>query len=380
MGFFDTYGEYLEFYAKLVWSEISGNTTRATELKNELHKYKYDTGWWSEVIKEYLKFKEQGKMIPYRRHRDVSDYVIPIENKLKIALIADWGTGEEDAVYLLKKVMNIDHPPDILIHLGDIYYSGTKDEVQKNFLGIIRENIDLKKTKVFTLAGNHDMYSGGEGYYWLLDQLNQPASYFCLRNDYWQFLAMDTSLNDSNPLTADSNLTYLDPVEADWHLDKFNSADKRKTILLSHHQPFSHHGVGIERGRKVVFNPHLYTAFRNILDRVELWLWGHEHNLLIFEQYMNIKRGRCIGAGAFPVMAQDNPYEKNKTLYLQGQSEVPKRYKEQLKTNRDGFYYHAFAIMELNDAQATVKYYQVDSIENGQMEPFYEESLGDMTT
>ena len=43
------------------------------------------------------------------------------------------------------------------------------------------------------------MYSGGEGYYWLVDELSQKASYFCIRNSDWQFVAMDTGYNDFSP-------------------------------------------------------------------------------------------------------------------------------------------------------------------------------------
>ena len=45
------------------------------------------------------------------------------------------------------------------------------------------------------------MYSGGDGYYWLIDQIGQQSSYFCLQNNDWQFIAMDTGHNDHNPLT-----------------------------------------------------------------------------------------------------------------------------------------------------------------------------------
>jgi hypothetical protein len=86
------------------------------------------------------------------------------------------------------------------------------------------------------------MYSGGDGYYWLLRQINQQASYFALSNRDWQLLAMDTGHNDCNPITVASNMTSLNPNEVDWVLSKINSAERRKTILLSHHQLFSAFG------------------------------------------------------------------------------------------------------------------------------------------
>ena len=53
------------------------------------------------------------------------------------------------------------------------------------------------------------MYSGGDGYYWLIDHIGQQSSYFFLQNDYWQFLAMDTGHNDHDPVTVSTNMTSL---------------------------------------------------------------------------------------------------------------------------------------------------------------------------
>jgi hypothetical protein len=53
--------------------------------------------------------------------------------------------------------------PDVLIHLGEIYYSGTEEECGKNYVDVV-DNVLERATKdiaVYTLAGNHDMYCGG---------------------------------------------------------------------------------------------------------------------------------------------------------------------------------------------------------------------------
>src|SRR6185312_16325125 len=99
----------------------------------------------------------------------------------------------------------------------------------------------LGRTPVLSLAGNHDMYSDGEGYYQLVDAVGQGASYFVLRNKDWQFVAVDTGLKDANPFTVSSNVTSLDDQEAAWargHIAA-GAAAGRKTVLLSHHQLFS---------------------------------------------------------------------------------------------------------------------------------------------
>ena len=54
-----------------------------------------------------------------------------------MALIADWGTGTAEAKALLQRVAA--HKPDVLIHLGDVYYSGTTTENEQYLLGIVNE-------------------------------------------------------------------------------------------------------------------------------------------------------------------------------------------------------------------------------------------------
>jgi hypothetical protein len=78
---------------------------------------------------------------------------------------------------------------------------------------------------------NHDMYSGGQGYSWLVDHIAQRASYYCLQNSDWQFRAMDTGHNDNNPITVFTNMTKLVTfgtwAEENWLLDKINLESER---------------------------------------------------------------------------------------------------------------------------------------------------------
>ena len=43
-----------------------------------------------------------------------------------------------------------------------------------------------------------------------------------------------------------------------------------------------------------------------LLPNVDMWLWGHEHNLVIYEQYLGVL-ARCIGHGSFPVGLSEVP-------------------------------------------------------------------------
>src|SRR5262249_35655520 len=136
-------------------------------------------------------------------------------------------------------------------------------------------------------------------------QLGQQASYFCLRNDAWQFLAMDTGYNDFNPFTVSSHVTSLTEIEANWHLEKIQQAGGRKTVLLSHHQLFSaYEPIGGE-----AVNPNLLATFKDCLGNVAIWFWGHEHRLDIYAPYLGLQRGRCLGCSAIPVFVENNYFK-----------------------------------------------------------------------
>jgi 3',5'-cyclic AMP phosphodiesterase CpdA len=121
---------------------------------------------WLEALRNYHRYLQNNRAdVPYRKHTNLGDFVI--EGKLpaqaKVALVADWGTGTSEAIALLQKLAA--QEPDVLIHLGDIYYSGQQDEVDQRFKNPCRKLFAGKRTAIFTLAGNHDMYSGGLPYY-----------------------------------------------------------------------------------------------------------------------------------------------------------------------------------------------------------------------
>jgi Calcineurin-like phosphoesterase len=213
--------------------------------------------------------------------------------------------------------------PGRLIHLGDIYYSGTPSECDANFTFPIQRVLRTTNPNiaVYTLAGNHDMYCGGVGYYGLIQHLNpepmkQPASYFCIRSsdEKWQLLAMDTGLHDYNPVEMAEAVTFVEDDEVEWHCARLAEFPGR-TILLSHHQLFSAFspiGKADQSGQRSASNPKLQKTFkklRSVSDRICVWFWGHEHTLSIYRLFAGLQRGRCIGHGAVPVSMLDKIYD-----------------------------------------------------------------------
>lgn len=211
------------------------------------------------------------------------------------------------------------------------------------------------------------MYSGGSPYYQAVATLNpgdnaQKTSFFCLRNSHWQFQAMDTGLHDRDPFEAAAHLTYLEPAEIDWHREQLRTAGDRKVVLLSHHQPFSaFEAVGKDANDKDIFvNHNLLAAFNgsasnppgeNYLPKIALWLFGHEHNTVIYEPNNEVQKARCAGSSAIPAnIADGNPYKPLDT------SIKWKDTKKLAITN--GIYNHGYAIMDIDGSQGLIRYFQ----------------------
>lgn len=356
---------------KLAKSLILCNESDTENYKDELAKFGDCDPLYAEAAAKYAEyFVAQQKQIPYIVYKNLGDFVIDGPQKLPakatVAVVGDWGTGQYAAKSVLKQIAG--KHPDVVIHLGDIYYAGTQFEVTHYFVQIWKQILNLgdklDRIPTFTLAGNHDMYSGGVPYYQLIKQLGQPASYFCLRNANWQFVAMDTGYHDHNPAGGGEGATYLRETEVTWLADKVKNAGGRRTILLSHHQLFT--AFDSIDGNEI--NMRLFPQVSPLLPDVSLWLWGHEHNFVMYDAYKGLARSCCMGHGAFPV----------------GQDEVPARPKYPdvpLRKNSDGsdirlgvtdgLYNHGYAIIELNGASGSVSYYQ-DSDEDT---PMYTQSL-----
>jgi hypothetical protein len=219
---------------------------------------------------------------------------------------------------------------------------------------------------VFTMPGNHDMYSGGVGYYGLLNTLNppemrQPASFFCLRDtaaQRWQFVAMDTGLHDYDPFKVTNVLTFLEQPEEDWLTARI-AEFPGKTILLSHHQLFSAFaqiGAPAADGTLTPYNTSLdksFCRFKAVAQgRIAAWFWGHEHTMTLYGPYRGLAKGRCIGHGGVPVLVGTGSTE------LTNLKEPPPLHTVPLGVD-DHIYAHGFTIVRFkDDGSAEASYYQ----------------------
>ena len=253
-------------------------------------------GW----IETYLKyaFKKKHPFVEYAPG-EIGVYALPVQ--AKIALAGDWGTGTNEAALVGQRMQEFG--PDYAIHLGDVYFVGDADEVKQNFLGVPgNSSFDPVKwptahIRSFSLSGNHDMYSSGDGYFdVLLPGLDQKASFFCIENEFWKIIGLDTGYN-STGMFAKHNLP---DALMKWLLTTAFSTfagSNQGIILLSHHQPWS----SFERA----IYPRAAQQLACFIKKPVLWFWGHEHRMVAYELFYPksgiAAYGRCIGHGGMPV-------------------------------------------------------------------------------
>ena len=122
-------------------------------------------------------------------------------------------------------------------------------------------------------------------------------------------------------------------------------------------------------------NPVFMDAFGNHLGDIDIWLWGHEHNLALFEPYAGLERGRCIGSGSMPVALMWEPYKTLENLALPAGFTEPPIMSEAGRLGHDGdHYHHAFCVLDIEGPSGAMTYFQVPGID-GDAEPIHTEQL-----
>lgn len=360
------------------------HTTMFRDLADFVSRYStWDVAGWIQCGWYYAKYYVLAHMPPSyndwqsQTPPDINFGVIPyrLPSTCRVLMIGDWGTHLPDNRALLRQALK-KFNPDAIIHLGDVYYSGTVEESTENVLDVMNAIVaDLKPAKrppFFSIPGNHDYYSGGAGFYEVMAKINegldgaeQKASYFCLRtaDDRWQFLGMDTGHGDRNPV--DAHPPTLQDSEAQWHHDKLDKFPG-STILLSHHQLVSAKEK-LNTTAHAFLNEHLYGLFSKYFDRIAAWYWGHEHNFIIFQNDLAIrpgalplKKGRLVGCSAYEETLGEDPYAivNPEARFI---ADMPRLTRSRWKTDTQEFYNHAFAILDVSPDKIAASYYEYPS-------------------
>ncbi len=286
-------------------------------------------------------------------------------DSLHIALLSDWAndTVESDQVaHLVAK-----NRPDYTLHLGDVYFVGAPKEVEENFTAP-HASWYYGESGSLALAGNHEMYSNGNGFFnHLLPSMyaadgeirkTQQAGFFCLENDHWRILGLDTGYTSVRRPFMEVLFPpdcHFRKEQTDWLQDIVrigDPADKRGLVILTHHPVIS----GF---RKAYPQPARQLAqLLGKARRPVVWFWGHEHRLIWYElQEMagNLPvYGRCIGNGGMPVETAlpAAPGDRAKIAFYD------RRIRKQMGRHRLG--YNGYTNLQLNGAEMQAVYYDLE--------------------
>ncbi|AUP77388.1 metallophosphoesterase family protein [Flavivirga eckloniae] len=303
------------------------------------------------------------------------------KNTVSIALLGDWGAGNLAAKEVMARISVL--KPDYIMHLGDVYYSGTPSKGKHYFsLGEEYKNLlDLWPKgyvgKSFTLNSNHEMYSGANGLF--IDALKSAgtpfvaqygASCFALDFDGYTLLGLDTAyMGKVKDAFMIGSIGKPSGFQSQWI--KNLKLDPKKTIVFSHHNGFADDCTSVSP---------LWSEIREVLgDDPFAWYWGHVHNGIVYDMPMHIpdKNGegngfstttyaRCLGHAALPYGDGESLQDKPITWRAQNK-----------RTDKPKELYNGFAMLTLKSNGGAVnsileQFYDTSS----KAQPVYQKHLG----
>ncbi len=272
-----------------------------------------DPDWYVVIAQGVLERLADGNA-PFNERPAEHDSVA---DNARLVVVGDWGTGlpraQEVAAHMQHRIaeaLAAGRQVHVL-HLGDVYYSGLEIEDRKRFLDLWPVTSAQAEAGVtsWSLNGNHDMYSGGFGYFGTLlgdprfirqrSPDGQATSYFRLRSPSWDFIGIDTAW-DTDVVSAGRVAVLRDPQAS--YVAKVAANSTRKLVLFSHHQLVSVYD-------KSDLGTELPAKLAPVLDasRVTAWWWGHEHRAITYQATAGVGFPRCLGNGGVPILPDPNP-------------------------------------------------------------------------
>jgi hypothetical protein len=237
----------------------------------------------------------------FRWHDDfTSNFLYRVEPRtpgapLRIALFADFGTGLSHSLYIARQLAVEDY--DCAVHLGDVYYTGTKRQYWEYFEKPLAPMVAKGKTKLFLIPENHEGYSGFDGYFYYLDKQRrihpktqvQEGSYFCIQADGVQVIGMDTIWHGRGRISKNRVRKWLED-----RLEEGRKA-RRTNVLLTGYHPYEY---GSNELNELLTKDLADLAQRDLID---LWFWGNTHYCALFDRTARTPFiGSCIGHGGYP--------------------------------------------------------------------------------
>jgi hypothetical protein len=260
-----------------------------------------------------------------------------------VALFSDWGTGYYHSRYIAR---NINHLAVAqAVHLGDVYYTGTGSQFEEQFTPPL---VDLIKTMPFyAMNANHEMDSHGIPYLEFLAMKRQlgtqagfvaqpqESSYFCLSNDSYLVIGIDTAYHNKARYKNDDLRAWLRS-----RLEEGRDAGK-VTILLSQNEPYGpEHGDSVAaRGLRELYTKDLGDWAREGL--IHLWFWGDDHYAALFASNDDVPfLGSCIGHGGYPygrMHVDSRPDDVTQVVWAETEARFPEDTGQRQDRGNNGF-------------------------------------------
>lgn len=281
----------------------------------------YDQGWFTAffnlVITVIMYGNYNGGTIP----APPSGTLQPIQltgaspGQVVIAMTGDWGASDASSVAVMNQLIAL--KPDYIIHLGDVYYSGSPN--QKDYPDYYTHDEEINKLldawpggytgKSFALNSNHEMYSGANGLFTdILRANNSPftaqggLSFFALQYGGWTLLGLDSAYSAS----IEQAYMYGSIGGVGGPQGKAVAAmglDPSQVIVLTHHNGFD-----------FACSPDVQSYYQPFWNDVNgilggdpyAWYWGHVHNGIVYAQPVSFggfstqTYCRCLGHGSLP--------------------------------------------------------------------------------
>lgn len=293
---------------------------------------------------------------------------VPMGAGARVVILGDWGTGLDRALEVSRlarqRVLEARGAGrDVhVIHLGDVYYSGERDELARRMLAPDAWPVQPEEAGEigsWALNGNHDMYCGGDPYFeYLLGGDERFArqrsadgagsSFFDIVSDDWRIVGLDSSWQDD--ILRHAGAGELAGNQAAHVEQAAAKGDGRKLLLLTHHQYVSaYEQIGSLLGDQLA--PALASG------RVRAWMWGHEHRCLTYDPRDHLPFAACIGHGGVPQIA----HAEKAPLPAPGQWE----FRGQFESGGRAWTRYGFAVLDFDGPAMSVTF--VDEL--GQTRP-----------
>jgi hypothetical protein len=248
--------------------------------------------WIDQKLAECLSMLDDRRRLP---PPSAPAEAVDLAPDARLIMVSDWATALPSAIAVARAMRRAiddarrDRREVHVVHLGDAYYSGWSEEYEDRFLPYWPVNDSEDGIASWALAGNHDLYSAGHGYFGRLlrdDRFKQQqrSSWFSIEGADWQVLGLDSSY-------LDENLTELQVAWVSQHME----GRRRRTVLLSHHPPLHAASQSVNRIADAVPG-----------SRVDAWFWGHDHRCEMHGSSSVFSFGSCVGHGGVPELYRHN--------------------------------------------------------------------------